>query len=188
MPLGLPGWMELERQEINGRDTLIVAEMEPGAPLLYCPKCGEDQPKLHRHDSLTQRFTDTPMFGKRVKIELRRQRWRHLDCGGTFLAPINSVDEKRNITFMFEWKVEHAQAVEKWKAEHIPTYKKLIDFSEHTFDSGYYKTTIIKTPETLKFHKVVEEARPQSSRDHSLLREYWKRNFEKEENRVPVWK
>jgi hypothetical protein len=93
-----------------------------------------------------------------------------------------------DLNLMFKWTADHATAVKKWTEANIGDHKSLIDYSEHTFDAGYYKTTIVKTPDTVKFHKLVDEARPQTDRDKALLREYWKRNFEKRENRVAVWK
>lgn len=63
----------------------------------HCFKCGVVG-ELYRHGTLEQGVNDTPHSGKPVLIALTRQRYRCRACGGTFLQPVEDIDEHRLAT------------------------------------------------------------------------------------------
>jgi transposase len=88
-------WIVLETQE-DAYNMRVVAG-KPVQPEV-CPRCGVENPRVYKHDQQDQTFMDTPMHGKRVGIQVVRQRWRCLECGKTFQQLLPEMDEKRNMT------------------------------------------------------------------------------------------
>ena len=93
--LGMKDWIVLETQE-DAYNMRVVAG-KPVQPEV-CPRCGVENPRVYKHDQQDQTFMDTPMHGKRVGIQVVRQRWRCLECGKTFQQLLPEMDEKRNMT------------------------------------------------------------------------------------------
>jgi transposase len=91
----MENWTVIETLE-DAHDIKIIAG-RPETPDV-CPRCGIVNPRLHKHDQQEQTFMDTPMHGKRVGIQVIRQRYRCLDCGKTFQQLLPEMDEKRNMT------------------------------------------------------------------------------------------
>ena len=64
-----------------------------------CPHCGER--KVIGHGNLQQVIMDLPFHGKFTGIHLARKRWRCLGCGGTFLHPLDWIDDDHRATKRF---------------------------------------------------------------------------------------
>ena len=77
--LGMKDWIVLETQE-DAYNMRVVAG-KPVQPEV-CPRCGVENPRVYKHDQQDQTFMDTPMHGKRVGIQVVRQRWRDSGGGG----------------------------------------------------------------------------------------------------------
>lgn len=75
--LGMKDWIVLETQE-DAYNMRVVAG-KPVQPEV-CPRCGVENPRVYKHDQQEQTFMDTPMHGKRVGIQVVRQRYRCLEC------------------------------------------------------------------------------------------------------------
>ena len=93
--LGMKDWIVLETLEDAHNMTVVAGK--PVQPEV-CPRCGVENPRVYKHDQQDQTFMDTPMHGKRVGIQVVRQRWRCLECGKTFQQLLPEMDEKRNMT------------------------------------------------------------------------------------------
>lgn len=78
----------------NGDHYIVEAEggVEPAA----CTSCGHLG--LYRHGSQRQSYMDSPIHGKRAKIEIDRQRYRCKACGKTLFEPLPHMDSKRLAT------------------------------------------------------------------------------------------
>jgi transposase len=61
-----------------------------------CPDC--QHPGLYRHGTQRQTYIDTPMHGKRVRLEIDRKRFRCKACGKTLFEPLPDMDPKRQAT------------------------------------------------------------------------------------------
>lgn len=93
--LGLVDWNVLNREE-NEHDMVITAEYTKA--IEFCEKCGVDTPRLKKHGTQDQLFIDIPIHGKRAAIKVKRQRYKCIDCGGTFQQRLWDMDDKRNMT------------------------------------------------------------------------------------------
>jgi len=93
--LGLANWNVLKREE-NDHDMVLTAQYTK--PVEYCEKCGVSPPRLKKHGTQDQLFVDTPIHGKRAAIKVQRQRYKCLDCNGTFQEKLWDMDDKRNMT------------------------------------------------------------------------------------------
>ena len=90
--LGMKDWIVLETLEDAHNMTVVAGK--PVQPEV-CPRCGVENPRVYKHDQQDQTFMDTPMHGKRVGIQVVRQRWHCLECGKTFQQLLPEMDEKR---------------------------------------------------------------------------------------------
>lgn len=142
--IGLNGWNTLPHKE-NAHDILIPAEY-PVIPTV-CVRCGIVEPSLKRHGIQRQRFMDTPMAGKRVGLVVKRQRYKCLECGGTFFQPLPDVDDKRRMTRRLLEYVQQ-RSLERTFAEvagDIGVHEKTIRnvFNEHVanLDANYQPVT-----------------------------------------------
>jgi transposase len=70
MLLGLPGMSVLE--VIEGDDELIV-RVETTVTVGWCPMCGV---RAQPHDRTMRSVRDLSCFGRAVRLDLRRRRWR----------------------------------------------------------------------------------------------------------------
>lgn len=61
-----------------------------------CPEC--ESLFFHKHGTQKQSYMDTPMHGKRVLLEITRQRFQCQDCHKTFFEPLPDIDSKRQAT------------------------------------------------------------------------------------------
>jgi len=59
----------------------------------HCPECSSLF--IHKHGTQKQSYMDTPMHGKRVLLEVIRQRYKCQDCHKTFFEPLQCMDNKR---------------------------------------------------------------------------------------------
>jgi transposase len=87
-----PHWKVLDTQE-REHDRRHVAEYLP--PLEKCPHCGSKN--VSRNGTRPALFMDIP-HGKRVGIEVVRQRYICKDCKKTASQPLPDIDDKRDAT------------------------------------------------------------------------------------------
>lgn len=91
--LGLEDWTVLKREE-REHDYRVTAQYD--IPLSQCPHCGStDLKRFGRRNVL---FMDMPALGKRVGVEVQRQRYRCDGCKRVSLQPLPDIDEKRDAT------------------------------------------------------------------------------------------
>ena len=76
-------------------DHYLVQVKGTGEPQ-QCPEC--TSLFFHKHGTQKQSYMDTPMHGKRVLLEIARQRYKCQDCGKTFFEPLPCMDSKRQAT------------------------------------------------------------------------------------------
>lgn len=93
--LGLKEWVVIETLEDAHNMTVVAGKPVPPD---VCPRCGVENPRVYKHDQQEQTFMDTPMHGKRVGVQVIRQRYRCLECGKTFQQLLPEMDERRNMT------------------------------------------------------------------------------------------
>ena len=91
----MEGYNVLDRRE-DEHDMVITAEFTK--PVEFCVRCGIEGPQLKRHGVQIQCFVDTPIHGKRAMIQVRRQRYKCLECQKTFFQPLYFMDDKRQMT------------------------------------------------------------------------------------------
>jgi hypothetical protein len=106
------------------------------------------------------------------------------------------------LRFFHKWQPKHEAAVQRWIQKEVPDARGLIGYSEHTFNPLDFKKTLKTTPATApaigvmeashaKLHAAVAAMNKGNVDDikvTAMVREMWKRTFEKPENRVPVWR
>jgi len=91
--LNLPEW-EVTQIDEDEDDYVITAR--PSSSLSICPFCGYDT--LYKHGDLEQHIRDVPSHGKRVLIQVTRQRYRCKHCTKTSFETLPDIDEKRFCT------------------------------------------------------------------------------------------
>ncbi len=93
--LNLPDYTVLHVEE--GREeyrvTVQVARSHAG-----CPTCQTGLPVVDRWSRITQTYRDLPMHGKRVVIEIERQRFRCRTGNHTFMEPLPGMDDGHRMT------------------------------------------------------------------------------------------
>jgi len=77
-------------------DGVIIVATANVRPAERCSSCGSKP--LYKHGSRTYRYADTPMYGKPVRVEIERQRYRCKTCGKVETPDIPSLDDKRVAT------------------------------------------------------------------------------------------
>lgn len=92
--LNLPEYNVLNVQE---NDDAYRIEVETANPPLCCTQCG-CKANLYKHTKHRQLIMDLPMHGKRVGIEVIRQRYKCRECGQTFYEVLPQTDDKRGST------------------------------------------------------------------------------------------
>jgi len=80
----------------TGDNCVIVVAVSNVLPPEKCPSCGLGP--LYKHGSRTYSYADTPMYGKPIKVEIERQRYRCKACGKVETPDIPSLDDKRVAT------------------------------------------------------------------------------------------
>lgn len=91
--LNLP---HLRVKSVTDNGNHYVIEAEGGVVPTACPEC--HHVGLHRFGTLRQGYMDAPIHGKRVKIEIERQRYRCKACRKTLLERMPHMDGKRLAT------------------------------------------------------------------------------------------
>jgi len=91
--LNLPGLSTVSYED-HGDHYRVLAKSN-GNP----QRCSECLSRfIHKHGTLDQSYMDTPMHGKRVLLDIIRQRYRCQGCGKTFLYSLLSMDNRRQAT------------------------------------------------------------------------------------------
>lgn len=92
--LDLQGWQVLEKR-LDGDEYEIHVEYtkHPDA----CQKCGVVG-QVYRHGPKVVTYRDSPIRGRPVRLVARVQRYRCRDCGGTFLQPLDGIEDERRMT------------------------------------------------------------------------------------------
>lgn len=91
--LGLNGWQFPGPDYENDFDQELIAI--PPHTLSSCPSCQSSQ-FLFRHGTRKQLFFHTPTKGKRLGLQVIRQRYRCTACNKVFYQPLPEMDEKRS--------------------------------------------------------------------------------------------
>lgn len=91
----MDNWKVVERKA-DQHDMVITAECAVAPDV--CVRCGVAEPSLKKYGLQEQFFMDTPIHGKRAAIRIMRQRYKCLECGGTFQQLLPDMDEKRHMT------------------------------------------------------------------------------------------
>lgn len=144
--LNLPHLRALSADDA-GDHYVVVAE--GGVVPTACPACGHAG--LSRFGTQRQGYMDTPIHGKRVRIEIDRQRYRCKACGKTLFEPLPHMDGKRLATERLVRYVEDRCLAETFAslARHVGINDKTV---RHIFDEyvGRLQQTIkFQTPEIL---------------------------------------
>lgn len=82
-----------QRVENDGVTIVATANIMPPE---NCPSCGCKP--LYKHGSRVYSYADTPLYGKPVRVEIERQRYRCKVCGKVETPNIPSLDDKRVAT------------------------------------------------------------------------------------------
>lgn len=93
--LNLPDYTVLHVEE--GRDEYRVT-VQVARSQAACPTCQTGLPVVERWSRITQTYRDLPMHGKRVVIEIERQRYRCRTGNHTFMEPLPSMDDGHRMT------------------------------------------------------------------------------------------
>ena len=93
--LNLPDYTVLHVEE--GREEYHVT-VQVARPHVGCPTCQTGLPVVDRWSRITQTYRDLPMHGKRVVIEIERQRYRCRTGNHTFMEPLPSMDDGHRMT------------------------------------------------------------------------------------------
>lgn len=80
----------------NEHDYLVAAELV--SPPYVCPLCGVARPQTKRFGKKNQLYMDTPIHAKRVGIMINRQRYRCVECDGTFWELLPMIDDSHKAT------------------------------------------------------------------------------------------
>lgn len=93
--IALKDWKVIAAQE-STTDSRVTAQYVP--PPSVCPRCGVENPSVYKHDVREQEFMDAPVHGRRVHLIVKRQRYRCIECNGTFQELLPEMDENRTMT------------------------------------------------------------------------------------------
>jgi transposase len=93
--LNLPTLNTLDMTESEDDYRFLVEMTSP--PPSHCPKCGTI-PNLYKHGKKDQLFFDLPLHAKRVRVFVKRQRYKCRECNETFLEDLPDMDESRSVT------------------------------------------------------------------------------------------
>lgn len=95
--LNWPGWEVTKSQE--GKHDMRLHAVCLRTPHA-CTHCGAGKllSRIQRHGVKEQEFMDAPVRGKRVGILVRRSRFKCLDCGRTFLQPLEEMHPGHRMT------------------------------------------------------------------------------------------
>ena len=89
---------EIVKTEELSKDDLLYKKIYliySGSVPNSCPKCGR---KMYKHGARHSTFSDTPMFGYPVELDLQFPRMRCSSCNELWQPEFKSVDEKRKLT------------------------------------------------------------------------------------------
>lgn len=95
--LNLPDWTILRTEETEEGAQAYQIMASYAVPATMCSSCLRFG-FLQRFGKRQQLYLDLPMHGKRVGIQVERQRYRCTHCGHTMLQPLPDMDEKRQMT------------------------------------------------------------------------------------------
>jgi transposase len=92
--LDLEGWQVLEKRHDGGEYQITIEYTKHPDT---CQKCGVVG-MVYRHGPKVVTYRDSPIRGRPVKLLAKLQRYRCRDCGGTFLQPLEGMEEDRRMT------------------------------------------------------------------------------------------
>lgn len=78
-------------------ETVIVIPIETRTAPASCPHCGCTS-RLYKHGNREQVVLDIPIQCKRVELNIRRKRYKCLNCNIVFWERLSSIDKKRQMT------------------------------------------------------------------------------------------
>ena len=119
-----------------------------------CPECSGLF--FHKHGTQTQSYMDTPMHGKRVLLEVARQRYKCQDCHKTFFAPLSCIDGRRQATKRLITYIEQRCMQETFVAlaREVGVDEKTIRHIFDDYDARMKQEVKFKTPEILGIDEV----------------------------------
>jgi transposase len=143
--LRLPNLRTLTSQD---QGKYYQVEAEGGVVPTTCPTCHN---ALYRHGSQRQTYLDTPIHGKRVRIEIDRKRYRCKVCGKTLFEPLPAMDSKRLATTRLVQHIERYCLRKTFAglSREVGVDDKTI---RHIFDdyvARFKETVVFETPEIL---------------------------------------
>ena len=92
--LDLPGWTALEKR-LDGDEYEISIEYTKHPD--FCLKCGVVG-RVYRHGPKVVTYRDSPIRGRPVRLVAKLQRYRCRECSGTFLQPVEGMEDARRMT------------------------------------------------------------------------------------------
>jgi transposase len=91
--LNIPGLVTISHDD---HGSYYRVQAKGSEDICLCPECSSLF--FHKHGTQKQVYIDTPMHGKRVLVEVIRQRYKCQDCNKTFFEPLSGIDSKRQAT------------------------------------------------------------------------------------------
>lgn len=144
--LNIPGLVTSSHDDHGNHYRVQVRGTED---ICLCPECSSLF--FHKHGTQKQSYMDTPMHGKRVLLEVTRQRFQCQDCHKTFFEPLPGIDSKRQATKRLIKYIEERCVQETFVAlaREVGVDEKTV---RHVFDDYVAKKQVeehYETPEIL---------------------------------------
>jgi len=150
--LNLPEYNILNVQE---SDDAYRIEVETANPPLCCTQCG-CKANLYKHTKHKQLIMDLPMHGKRVGIQVNRQRYKCRECGQTFYELLPQTDDKRGCTIRLREYIEKQSLKRTFVslADEIGVDEKTIRNIFRDYVNKLEKSVRFKTPQWLGIDEI----------------------------------
>ena len=86
----------LKTNHVHEFDDHYLIQTDTQSEPTVCPACRHSG--FYRHGHQNRRFTDIPIHGKHVLIQVKRRRYRCASCSKTLFCPLPDMDGKRSTT------------------------------------------------------------------------------------------
>lgn len=169
--LNLPDWTILHSEE-GPHDYRIAASYDIAASTCTsCLRFGF----LQRFGKRAQLYLDLPMHGKRVGIQVERQRYRCTNCGRTMLQSLPDMDEKRQMTQRLIHHIGEASLRRTFVsiADECGLDEKTVRNVFHEYAANLDATTIFATPAWLGIDELTLMRQPRcimtNLQEHTII-------------------
>jgi len=125
----LVGLQELEIKNVDENDGIMIISAEMYRKEQVCPCCKEKTNTIH--DYRIQKIKDIPAFGKHIVIQLRKRRYRCIDCGKRFF-------EKN------DWLPRYHRMTNRLSAYIIDKLREVLTFTSVSREVNLSPTTVIR--------------------------------------------